>query len=517
MYSSTVFLLWNVVLSFQVYSSVGFTSSPVQMQRHPKQCSNPQPQLRHQQPTIHRFDNDNGWQLCSTKKQRRIPQQQDTASTTSSTESSILDLEEPAGIVGAQFFGGNKEKEEFYDPVAEAQAGEEIEVAATTYHRFDDIMAFETSKVAQMGQILQEQINSILYVVTDDKDVEKSTTTNIQYADNLMWESCFDIKSCKNPLEGLEEALTFYKQLDVAIISGTQLEENRVQFQWQVSVVWPIFWEPRVLLSGYSEVTLKETDNDEMIITKQVDTLDSSSDLISTIGSQLIPRFWDVYHIGMTPSTEIMSRITRKQGLLPKSYNVFEIPPRLVSSPTQLDSSAGREDGNAQFVPNHAFSCVIKTMGPQKQNFVSASPVQVQIMPSGKGQGNPPKIKWSIPMSIDFQTNSELPLPGEDPEARPDSEPMCEYEFQQRRLVATVPYGGSPQDVTIADARKKLYDDIVKDGLTPKLDENGRPQFFFLQNGVKACYTEEGLGMCVYEWRPKMTKPDEVGIELELK
>ena len=87
---------------------------------------------------------------------------------------------------------------------------------------------------------------------------------------------------------------------------------------------------------------------------------------------------------------------------------------------------------------------------------------------------------------------------------------------RSRRRVATVPYGGTPQDVEIADVRKKLYEQVTKDGLKPKVDADGRPQFFFLLNCVKACYTEEGLGMCVYEWRPEFVKPNEVGIELEM-
>merc|ERR1711966_468293 len=101
------------------------------------------------------------------------------------------------------------------------------------------------------------------------------------------------------------------------------------------------------------------------------------------------------------------------------------------------------------------------------QSYIPASPLQVQIMPSGNGEGSPPRLKWSIPLAVDFQTNSEVPLPGDDPEARPNSEPNFEYEFQPRRLVATLPFGGTPQDVEIADVRKKLYDSVIKDGLNP--------------------------------------------------
>ena len=54
------------------------------------------------------------------------------------------------------------------------------------------------------------------------------------------------------------------------------------------------------------------------------------------------------------------------------------------------------------------------------------------------------------------------------------------------------------------------------DGLNPKLDENGRPMFFFWQNDAKACFVSDGgLGMSVYEWRPKFANGNAVGIELE--
>ena len=61
-----------------------------------------------------------------------------------------------------------------------------------------------------------------------------------------------------------------------------------------------------------------------------------------------------------------------------------------------------------------------------------------------------------------------------------------------------------------------MYEQIVKDGLKPKLDEGNRPQFFFLNNDAKACFTADGgLGMAVYGWRPEFADANEVGIELE--
>jgi hypothetical protein len=68
--------------------------------------------------------------------------------------------------------------------------------------------------------------------------------------------------------------------------------------------------------------------------------------------------------------------------------------------------------------------------------------------------------------------------------------------------VATVAYGGLPQDGEVAELRKTLHQQVITDG-------------FFLQNDAKAYFTEEGLGMGVYDWRPKFIKANKVGIELE--
>jgi hypothetical protein len=418
-----------------------------------------------------------------------------------SRSSVLVDDEKTEDIVGSKFFGGNKQKEELYDPVAEAEAGtdQDQEVVAVAYDRFKDTKAFHPD-IAKLAKSLQSQINAALYEGTP------APTLDFTYSSNMAWETPLARdKGSKTPLQELETALEFYKSVDVAVVSGEKVSDNTVKLQWEVSLAWPSFWEPRVLLTGSSTLAL-----DGSSIVKQVDSLNDSKDVLSAVSSQITPRFWDVYHIGMTPCAELMPRLNQKDPLF-GGYSVFEIPGRLVATPTQLDVGE-REDRNAQTIPNHAFSCVIKTMGPQKQRFVPASPVQIQIVPGGEKL----KLKWSIPLSVEFQTTMQLPLPGADEEAMPDSNPESTYEFQPRRKVATIKYGGDPQDVEITDIRKKLYEQVVKDGLKLKMDEKGRPQFFFLQNGVKACYTEEGLGMCVYEWRPASVKPNEVGIELEL-
>ena len=419
----------------------------------------------------------------------------------------IEDEEKPAGIGGAEFFGGNKQKEEFFDPVAEEQASsimldgdtEDGTTEITSFNRFDASESFEVGLATDVAKSLQSQINSALY---ERARVVKNTDYTYS-SSSFQWTTPFS--KANSPMEELSNALGFYKNVDVAIVGGKQTSDYSIQLDWEISMVWPTFWSPRVLLLGTSDLRL----NGNNQIVQQRDALLDNADLLNTIGEQIKPRFWDWYHIGMTPSAEQMPRIGLQKPFL-ANYQVYEMPSRLTLVPSILEVG-GREDRNAQAIPNHAFSCIIKTMGPTRQRYVPTTPVEVQIIPGGERL----KLKWSIPLAVEFQTNEELPLPGSDPEALGASSPECTYELQPRRKVATVSYGGNPQDVEVTEIRKNLYEKVVKDGLKPKLDENGRPIFFFLDNTTKACYTDEGLGMCVYEWRPKAVEANEVGIDLQ--
>lgn len=439
-------------------------------------------------------------------------------STAPKKQSSIVGEEEaPAGIGGSEFFGGSKQKDELFDVEEENRAGvQNNEQLAGTYNRFftttssssnDDTTAsttlpseaFDTLLSAKVAFSVQSQINAALYEGADKPDTEYS------FSSTLVWDTPIK-KEYNSPLKELENSLKFYKNVDLAIVSGKQLntvgDTTKLEFQWELSIVWPTFWAPRVVLVGSSVCTL---DSNEIV--HQTDTLIDGMDLLGTIQSQVTPRFWDWYHIGMSPSSEQVTKLSYKKS---SGYQVYDIPSRLVSVPA-IDDSGDREDRNAEMIPNHAFSCIIKTMGPTRQRYVPATPVEVQIIPGGDKL----KLRWTVPLAVEFLTNAELPIAGSDEETNQSDDPTCQYEFQPRRKVATVQYGGNAQDPEISDLRKSLYEKVTRDGLKPKLDENGRPKFFFLQNTVKACYTEEGLGMAVYEWRPKLVKANEVGIELE--
>jgi hypothetical protein len=373
--------------------------------------------------------------------------------------------------------------------------------------------------LALLARTLQRQINKITYGKDSTKDsLEVDWETQLSSWTTPVPKSA----SCDSPLAELQSAKDFYKQIDLAVVGGKQVSDTVVELSWELALVWPAFWAPRVRLSGTSTLTLKERLSKESIpssvtITKQSDRVFGcpNNNLLPLLASQIKPRFWDWYHIGMSPTTELMPRETVKKG----KVSVYKLPSRVVLAPTVIETGT-RENRNAQTVPNHAFTTIIKTMGPQKQEYTPTSPVQVQIGRRKNEEGEKDdrlELSWSIPLSVGFQAENEnLLLPSDNPEDVKDSFPTCTYKLHQMRQVATVSYGGNAQDEEISNIRKQLYDQVLKDGLKPKFDEDGRPQFFFWQNDVKTCYTEDGLGMTIYEWRPKFSSSNEVGIELML-
>jgi hypothetical protein len=501
-------------------------------------------------------------------------------------------------VVGTKFFGGSSVKDELYVPEEEEMAlvlqgvvvleSEEEEGrrrggGPSEYRRFEDGGAFGDALAGRVGAALQSAINRVLYDDGGDDGGVSPWTED----PSMGWTTPFSRPGGARgtPLAELATSRAFYNRLDVAIISAVTLERTTaagtasVEVRWDVGAVWPNPWESRVLLTGTSVLTVREGGGGSaggggggFVLLDQRDVLDGGGDVVTALSSQLTPRFWDVYHIGMTPCAELDPRLDSpppssrslsssssssssggKRGPF-SSYRLSYLPPRLVVEPSLVDSN-GRDGRSAQALPNHAFTTAIKTMGPNKDRFVPASPVEVSITKvadDDDGGGGGCLVRWTVPVPPEFASRIALPLPaigGEDDEDddgsptleitttrkkkftppytpgrtnRPPPDPpsslSCGYALRPTRLVATLPYAGNPQDEEVAMLRKRLYDEAVeRDGHVPKLDPvTGRPTFFFWMNDAKACFTREGgLGMAVYEWRADWSKSNEVGIELE--
>jgi len=530
--------------------------------------------------------------------------------------------DEGGEVYGTKFFGGSAVKEELFDPVLEDRAAQILRQKISDrdknmrgyYDRFKDRATFEDDTAEMLGRRIQGMICRTLdqYAREDDDEGDGEAEEEEEgyydadrfYSPSMRWETPFALSvaaddaalaggagagggggraattTITNPMKELRAAKGFYNRVDAAVTGAKTLSSSPetgttiVAMRWEISLVWPNPWESRVLLTGESEMTLSgagtaaiaAADDDgpgkgDLVVTSQIDALDGEGNdsILGAVGKQLTPRFWDLYHIGMTPSAEISPRLPPRRvkvggagggggggkgGGLLSSYDIYDTPPRLMLRPKLADARGGRDGRAAQALPNHAFSTAIKTMGPRKQRYVPAVPVEVSISkksypspslspsssssPSERSSSsnNRPEISWNVPVSVEFLANAGeggmLPLPGPDEQMMDEddddySSATCAYELRPRRTVATVPYSGSPQDEEVSELRRKLYESVVRDGHVPELESSsGTPKFFFVQNEAKACYVPGGgLGMTVYEWRPKFSRSNEIGIELD--
>jgi len=453
---------------------------------------------------IHSNNNNNKLCMSSTKKQEK-PQTTQEA-----------DDETPLNPVGAQFFGGSAEKEELFDEEIEKNsANASTLVLLATYNRFDNLDAFPDAVAKSVARKYQASLNALLYQ-QDESSSEGTTTTEDIYSSDFTWISPLkSFKEGRTPFEEIATAMDFYRRMDISIISAksstTTSNANKMELRWMISLVWPNFWEAQVTITGTSMLTMNG-----LQITKQEDSLDNG-DITNAIAWQLLPRFWDMFHIGMTPSAEIQPRLpVPHKNMVFSNYQVFDIPPRYVLKPSVLDQGS-RDMRLAQVLPSSAFSCFIVTAGKFKQRYVPTTPVEVRInSETQQGGGTARRITWTIPVPTLVASALDLPIPAEMSPSSSSSANDEYYSFDTTRRVATIPYSGNPQDEKVADLRKKMYDSVVRDGFRPKLDDAGKPIFFFIQNKIKCCFTEGGFGMAVYESRPKLLSNDDVGIELEI-
>jgi hypothetical protein len=435
---------------------------------------------------------------------------------------SVIDEDAPAGVEGAEFFGGNTRKAEFYDPVSE-----------------NNLEAIETVPFARfannvMGRRLQDAMNAL------DESL---------YASNLQWETIAQWKEqqggSKNPIAAMKAASNFYRDVQLAIVSADAIigddtaatdttTTTTYRVRWELVVVWPIFWEPPAVLTGTSVCTV-QADSGQVV--RQVDSLDEGSNqkngdsLLGSIMSQILPRFWDVYHIGMTPVAEDRLKLAAQSSSggsspLQPWYRVQHVPPRWVRRITMRDTS-DRSGNAAAYLPNQAFTSFLKTVGPMKESYRTVRGVSIELAAvqvvverdnssnnSGQQQQQQDQdavdITWRIPLSVAYGARAVWDLV-----ADPDTDDS--YELQPAKTYAVIGYDGwGPQDSSVSAVRQKLFKAAAADGHKPAMSASGRPKFGFFDSTIKACYKEVGgLSMVVYEWRPRWTNPYLIYLELE--
>ena len=106
----------------------------------------------------------------------------------------------------------------------------------------------------------QRQHNDVL----NDDDVSSSPSF-VQYSKALFqWNIPF-CKTASSPFAELKKAKQFYNRANIAILSESSSNEKEMSLRWEISLLWPSPWEPHVLLTGTSKLTLDVKGDDNSI------------------------------------------------------------------------------------------------------------------------------------------------------------------------------------------------------------------------------------------------------------
>ena len=215
----------------------------------------------------------------------------------------------------------------------------------------------------------------------------------LSFAPSFSYDSPLSLDSSSNPLERVATANKFFRSLSVSILDGEVVRSpssppsdiSTVDLRWSVGFNWPTFWSPRVSLSGVSRLKVSSSPTTTTVhewtdrLSKISD--DSSSSLLARVVPQLLPRFWDAYHVGMAPSSELRERHELNlSSFFPKPYKVYEVPATLALK-TSITDKVGRSARLASVVPDVMFSNIIKTVGPSMEEYVPGEKSESALTP----------------------------------------------------------------------------------------------------------------------------------------
>jgi hypothetical protein len=295
----------------------------------------------------------------------------------------------------------------------------------------------------------------------------------------------------------------------LALPSPPRLGDDKVSLNFQLGFNYPSFWSPRIIITGKSIVTYTPSSDCGVKVVSQEDVLDM--DLTACIQDQILPKFWDLYHLNMAPPAEVRP-VVKVGGVNPfKGYEVYESPKALVVQHEVWDD-LGREGKTASSLPQGMFSTNIKTVGPKKDlDYVTGSGVEVEIGREG-GRG---WIKWEVEVGSAVMSNLAEGLKVGDGVVGGAVKSGSKARVREARVYASRAFQGDPQDRGVGKVREELFERCRRDGLKAKVGEDGRPKFFYRYGTAKTCWVEDGLGMVVWEWRLKGFRGHEVCMELE--
>lgn len=186
------------------------------------------------------------------------------------------------------------------------------------------------------------------------------------------WENPF-VSTQSDLMEGMAQFSSFFDEPSLTVFKVTPIGAgNQIEVEYHLSFWYPMAWKPRVIIPGTAIITLSN-DLSSVIAVKEKWEV-SVADVFM---KQVLPRFWDVWHVFCSPSPEYPPiREIQKVGKV-----TFVELPQTVCMEVRWSGSSKYPGPPLLAAPSFSLFGALRTSKPKRDPFHTVLPIEVQ---SGK-------------------------------------------------------------------------------------------------------------------------------------
>ena len=191
-------------------------------------------------------------------------------------------------------------------------------------------------------------------------------------SERATWENPF-VSTTSDLMDGLAQFSSFFAEPSITIFNVSPTgKENQVEIQYQLSFWYPMAWKPRIIIPARAIVTMS-SDLSSVIAVKE----NWEVSMLTVFMKQLLPRFWDVWHVFCSPTPEYPP-INDLQKVGKVSF--VELP-QTVCMEVRWTGSAKYPGPPLLAAPSFSLFGALRTSKPRRDPFHTVLPIEVQ---SGK-------------------------------------------------------------------------------------------------------------------------------------
>lgn len=310
---------------------------------------------------------------------------------------------------------------------------------------------------------------------------------------------------------------------DTTALPSTTDGTQRCTAEWSFSGSWPAMWNPRVRITGTSQIEYHGEEGDLRIQCID-DAWQSPKDMVSLFLGQVLPRLNDLINLYNTPHAEFSDWYLVEAR---EDYEVFQAQPHLTLQVSRNLDPTEPADQIASFLPDAVFGDEMPTRGLERDPFIAVSPVTIStevVKCPAFGDQDVRRVTWALPVASELgqgrAARRALPRVAVRTEEPDWMEVHLRYVQEPGGLIAVRRFANDDTISTSASkARQDLLTSIERDGWRPsrRSENSGRPVFQYLQNTVKAGWRPQSghLAIAAHIPQPDQLQPNYIAIHIE--